>query len=154
VSITTWRITKSRNADDAFSGEGARLYGGRWISNGNTVVYTAEHASLALLELLMHLGSSRDLSNYVIIPCSFDDTLIEQLDIRKLPRNWSISPPQVDVQHIGDEWLHEARTAVLQVPSAVLPIEHNYLINPHHPDYSRINIAEPEPLFLDSRLIQ
>jgi RES domain-containing protein len=153
MSITAWRITKLRHAKDAFSGEGARLYGGRWNSKGTAVIYTAEHASLAVLELLVHLGSSKDLANYVIIPCTFDDKLVELLNQKKLPRNWMTSPPLVDVQRMGDIWIEESRTAALKVPSALLPIESNYLINPQHPDFSKISFADPIPLPLDPRLV-
>ena len=154
MSIRAWRITKARHAADAFSGEGARLYGGRWNSIGTAMVYTAEHASLAVLELLVHLGSSSDVDNYVIIPCSFDEDLVEKLDIEWLPNNWTISPPLVKVQRIGDDWFQSARSAILKVPSVVLPIEHNYLINPHHPDFTHLSIDEPLSLSLDPRLIR
>jgi RES domain-containing protein len=153
VSVTSWRITKARYSGEAFSGEGARVYGGRWNSIGNPLVYTSEHASLAVLELLVHLGSSRGLDNYVIIACSFDEGLVERIGVRKLPRNWAGSPALVDLQRMGDQWISEARSAVLEVPSAVLPIERNYLINPRHPDFSMIRFEDPEPLALDARLV-
>ena len=150
--ITAWRITKRRFVKDAFSGEGARRNGGRWNTLGKPLVYTSEHASLAVLELLVHLESSRDLDNYVIIACSFDEQYVERLDVEKLPRSWAVSPAMADVQRIGDRWLEEKRSLVLEVPSAVLPIERKFLINPIHPDFRKINVSDPLRHVFDPRL--
>jgi len=152
VRITAWRITKRRYAAEAFSGEGARLYGGRWNREGTRMVYTSEHASLAALELLVHLGSSRELDNYVLIACSFDEALVERKEVEDLPQEWATSPVNLSVQMVGEEWIKEARSLVLEVPSAILPIEHNYLINPDHPDFSKVRVEKPKPLAVDPRL--
>jgi RES domain-containing protein len=152
VTRSAWRITKARHTQTAFTGEGARLFGGRWNSVGTAMVYCSEHASLSILELLVHLGPGMGLSDYVLLACSFDEGLVDRVDGSALPAGWRESPPLVDVQTIGDRWVQDARSAVLQVPSAVVPIEWNYLLNPQHPDFSQVQIGAAEPFAFDPRL--
>lgn len=150
--VTAWRIVKAPYAANAFDGEGARLGGGRWSSQGRRVVYTADSAALAALELLVHLQSNAVLSQYVVIPCRFPRRLITTIDIGALPANWSASPAPADVQRLGDAWLTSRRTAVLSVPSAVIETERNYLLNPRHPDFASILIEPARPFAFDPRL--
>jgi RES domain-containing protein len=150
---TSWRIVKSRHASTAFDGEGARLYGGRWNSPGTRMVYTSRSVSLAVLEILVHLRETALLSSYSLIAARFDDALIEGLDHSRLPDGWRTFPALSELQHIGDEWVRSQRSAVLQVPSAVVERESNYLFNPAHPDFSSIVIGEPEPFTFDERLL-
>lgn len=152
MSSAAWRIVKTRFAADAFSGEGARRYGGRWTSAGHPVVYTAEHASLAVLEVLVHLGSPRGLSAYSILRCEFDPGMVQPLDPDLLPADWRASPAPASLRLIGDRWLIEQQSLILGVPSAVIPLEHNYLINPAHPEFARLTPGEPEAFLFDPRL--
>lgn len=149
-----WRIVKAARADSAFDGEGARRYGGRWNSPGAPLVYTAGSASLAALELLVHLQSSQLLLAYVAIPVDFDDALVEELDPASLPEDWRCHPAPVALQRLGDRWVAERRSAVLGVPSAVVPVpeESNSLLNPAHPDFDRIARGSPRPFRFDPRL--
>lgn len=151
--IQAWRIVKTRFSTDAFNGEGARLYGGRWNSVGIAMVYIAGSKSLATLELLVHLDSSARLPNYSICPVRFDDALVEVIDPSVLPRDWRQSPPPTSLQMIGDDWISRQSSVVLSVPSAVVPDEKNYLINPVHKDFKKLRIGIMEPFSLDSRLI-
>jgi RES domain-containing protein len=153
VTLSAWRIVKTKYLKEAFDGEGARLYGGRWNSPGNRAVYVAEHASLAVLEVLVHLESSIPLPTYSLIQISFEEALLEELGIDGLPPNWRSSPPLVEVQSIGDRWIDEARSVILKIPSAVLPVESVYLINPRHPDFGSIRISDPIPFSFDTRLL-
>lgn len=153
MTISAWRIVKTKYLREAFDGEGARLYGGRWNSPGNRVIYTAEHASLAVLEVLVHLESSIPLTAYSLVKVEFEESLIEELDVEELPPDWRISPPPVDVQSIGDQWIDEVRSAVLKVPSAVLPIESVYLLNPRHPEFESVRISAAIPFSFDKRLL-
>jgi RES domain-containing protein len=153
MMLKAWRIIKTKYLDEAFSGEGARLYGGRWNSQGRGVVYTAQHASLAVLEILVHLESTSPLFGYVLIQVEFDPGLLEILDIETLPDQWRVDPPPAELQSIGDEWFEQRRSVVLRVPSAVLPIENVYLLNPEHPDFDQITLHDPLPLPIDRRLI-
>jgi RES domain-containing protein len=152
--ITSWRIVKAKYATAAFDGEGARIAGGRWNSRGRTVVYTSESAALAALELLVHLGRSRSLPDYVIFSCSFSEKLIETLQPEDLPTNWRSYPAPARLARLGNTWLRERRSAVLRVPSAVIETESNYLLNPNHPQFRRIAISKPEPFELDLRLLR
>ena len=147
-----WRIVKAKFVDGAFSGEGAAATGGRWNSVGTKLVYTASSASLALLEVLVNLGSNAPLTGYVLIEIAFDEALVEQVTLSQLPRDWRKAPPTAAVQLLGDTWVREMRSAVLAVPSAVVPHEHNYLLNPLHSDFQRIRIGQPGPFPIDERL--
>src|SRR6266851_4520565 len=98
LTITAWRITKRRHARTAFSGDGARLYGGRWNSPGTLMVYVAESQALAVLEVLVHLDASSLLEKYVLIQVDFEDSLVADLNRTSLPRNWGEDPVPANVQ--------------------------------------------------------
>jgi RES domain-containing protein len=150
--ITAWRIVKARYAEDAFSGIASRRQGGRWNPIGVPVVYTSATVSLASLELLAHIESDV-VNEFTLISCSFHEALIETVEDSRLPRNWSAVPPPRELQTIGFEWYTSRASAVLAVPSAVLPMEMNYLLNPDHPDFRSIDIGAPRPFKLDFRLL-
>ena len=150
---TVWRITTARFAQSAFSGEGARLYGGRWNPKGWEVVYTAQSQSLALLELMVQDDPLR--AHYVLIPAQLPADLPEtRIDVDQLPEDWRTIGARDGLQTMGQSWLQEAQTAVLSVPSAVVPAERNILINPRHPDFARILLGEPQSLQTDTRLLR
>ena len=152
--ITAWRIVKARHAATAFDGEGARLLGGRWNSPGSPVVYTAESAALAALEMLVHLGRGASLPAYVTISCSFEPALVSHLDRSRLPENWRSYPAPPSLQLIGDEWLKSASSAVLEVPNAIIVTESTYLLNPRHTDFASIRISKPQRFEFDLRLLR
>ena len=151
--IRAWRIVKTRYSSDAFSGEGARLYAGRWNSSGVAMVYTAGSKSLATLELLVHLHNTSTLPSFSICPVDFDDSLVELIDPAKLPRDWQQSPSPISLQTIGDDWISRGSSVVLRVPSAVIESENNYLINPTHTHFRKLVIGSMEVFKLDPRLI-
>ena len=148
-----WRIVNTRFSADAFNGEGARLYGGRWNNPGVRMVYTAGSISLATLELLVHLDSTAALTAYSICSVDFDDSLLEILDPARLPSDWHQSPPPIQLQVIGDHWISLASSVVLKVPSAIVEDESNYLINPAHKDFAKLVLGRMKPLGVDSCLI-
>jgi len=152
VSIRAFRVVKARHAPDAFTGEGARLFGGRWNSPGVPVIYTASSISLALLELLVHLHARSRLQDYGLFPVDFDEALVTTLDRSALPRDWRAAPAPIDVQRIGDAWAASRESAVLRVPSAVVEQEDNYLLNPNHPQFNQIAIGKQQTIELDPRL--
>jgi len=152
--LHAWRLVKARHAACAFTGEGAKRFGGRWNSAGVAVVYAAQSVSLAMLESLVHLQSDELLRRYVLFELSFDAALVSVVDTAKLPRNWRQFPPPVAVQRLGDAWIAAAKTPIFRVPSVLVSGEHNYLLNPVHPDFSRIAIGLRQPVRFDPRLIK
>jgi len=151
--VTVWRIVKGRHAATAFDGEGARLYGGRWNSPGVPAVYASESRALALLEVLAGLGDTTRLDAYVLLPASFPESLVTPIDLGTLPGGWDTYPPPAAAQGVGDQWIRESVSAVLKVPSVLVPGEWNYILNPRHPDFSAVRIGPVEPLLLDPRLL-
>lgn len=149
-----WRIVKKHYAQSAFDGEGARRYGGRWNSPGTSVVYASESRALCLLEVLAGIRSVKPIEAYLLIPIRFDDSLVTWVEPGDLPAEWRHSPPPPSTQQIGDRWAEEQRFVILRVPSSIVPDESNYLINPAHPDFARIEIGAREELSIDSRLIR
>jgi RES domain-containing protein len=154
VTLSAWRIVKRRLAKDAFSGEGARLYGGRWNSPGVSVVYAAQSQALAALELLVHLEISELLHEYVVIEARFDRALVTRLAKADLPPDWRASPAPASIRAIGDAWVAEEPSPVLEVPSAVIPAENIYLLNPQHSAFAKIQTGNPVDFEFDPRLIE
>ncbi len=150
--IHAWRITKRRYTGSAFDGEGARRYGGRWNSPGHAAVYVSETRALATLEILAGLRTPVVVPAYVLIGVEFDEVLVTSLDSADLPQSWKAYPPDPGTQMLGDRWIVAKESAVLRVPSALVPGEFNFVINPHHPDFGSIRIGEPEDLHLDPRM--
>lgn len=151
--IKAWRIVKTRLAASAFDGEGARRFGGRFNSVGIPAVYTAGTRSLAILEMLVHIGDEQVLPSYSICLAEFEESLVERLNVKDLPANWQDDPPPPDLLALGDSWTASMKSAILQVPSVIVPNENNYLINPRHPDFHRIRIGPPVPFTFDERLL-
>lgn len=148
-----YRIVKARYAGDAFDGEGARMQGGRWSSIGTRIIYTAGSLSLAILEILVHLQQTQVLSSYVVFELDFSDSLIQNLNA-SLPVDWRSFPSPASTKQIGDTWIKQSSSAVLKVPSVIVPSEHNFLINPDHSDFFSIKIGNPMPLDVDQRLLE
>ena len=149
--LTVWRIVKQKHAKTAFSGEGARLYGGRWNHPGTAMIYAAESQSLAILEMLVHLDSPDLLKRYVLFGIAADESLVTKLDRTALPKNWKKDPAPTKVQAIGDAWATGFESVVLSVPSVLVPSESNFLINPRHPDFSRLSVGRPLSFRFDTR---
>lgn len=150
--LTACRIVKPRYAEDAFSGEGARIHGGRWNSRGHPVVYTASTLSLAALELLVNVPRQEWFREFAVVHCWFPEAIVEELDRALLPDDWHTYPPPPRLLQLGNEWIESRASVVLAVPSAVIETETNYLINPEHPDFASVDIGEPKPFTLDRRL--
>ena len=150
---TIWRIVTARFADSAFSGEGARLFGGRWNRKGLPMVYTAEARSLALLEMMVQDDPLR--AHYLLIPAFVpSDVSLRELEAAELGGDWRALLARDRLQTRGNDWLQGGESCILSVPSAVVPAERNFLINPLHPDFSKISIGEAESLETDVRLLR
>ena len=151
--IIVWRLLTARFALTAFSGEGARLYGGRWNRKGVPMVYTAGSRSLAMLEMLVQDEPLR--ARYVMIPATLPKKLkIERVVPGQLPANWRDAVAREQLQTIGTDWIRSGSSAVLAVPSSVIPAETNYLLNPHHPSFAKIEIDQAQVFVTDLRLIR
>jgi RES domain-containing protein len=150
--MNAWRITQQKHAKAAFTGEGARLFGGRWNSPGIPVVYLAQSQSLAILEVLVHLETQALLNQYVFLEATFDPSLVTTLDRSFIPKNWQSDPVPKAVQRIGDAWASSNESVILRLPSALVPDESNFLLNPRHPDFQKITISRPRPFRFDPRL--
>jgi RES domain-containing protein len=154
VIVTAWRIVKRKHAKHAFNGEGARTFGGRWNNPGVPLIYAAESESLAVLEMLVHLDAPELLARYVLFTVGIEMPLIMDADLAELPKNWKARSSTPTCRALGDKWAAGQMSVALRVPSAVVPSEHNFLINTLHPDFSRLTIAPHSPFRFDSRLFK
>lgn len=152
MTVSAWRIVKAKYATSASDGLGSRRFGGRWNSPGISVVYTASSLSLCALENLVHLIQPVNME-YVSIRMEFDMSLVEVLAMADLPPDWNGAPPPPSTQAVGNKWVIESRSAVLQVPSVIIPSESNYLLNPDHPDFRKVTLFPPDPFAFDPRLL-
>ncbi|MCC5790164.1 MAG: RES family NAD+ phosphorylase [Opitutales bacterium] len=149
-----WCIVPQNRSQKAFDGEGARLYGGRWNSPGQPAVYLGGSRALAALELLVHLNPARQRITYLRFAVAIPNNLIDHLDPKKLPQHFGKSCSTDPLtQTLGDKWLRACTRPSLRIPSAIIPEESNYLLNPQHPDFPLIKISPPEPFAFDPRLI-
>jgi len=150
--VVAWRITDERWP--TFDGEGARQYGSRWTSKGLAVVYAAESRALAALETLVNMRYSDMLPSYVAIRCEFPEELVWSIDVVHVPSDWRDMPAPSELRtDIGDRWVTKQLSAVMSVPSAVIPQERNYVFNPAHPDFARVSVADLIPFIFDIRLL-
>lgn len=143
--MIVYRIAKAAFCD--LTGEGARLYGGRWNSPGRPMVYTASAPSLALLELLVHL----DL-DLALLP---DDYRLLAIDIPEGSTMESLSDMPTSLlacAMAGDAFLSRRAALALSVPSVIVPQERNLLINPAHPQAATLRVVANEPFPIDRRL--
>lgn len=151
--MKVFRIVPSPRAKD-LSGEGARLYGGRWNSKGVPMIYSATTASLAVLETLVHMSLDVFPENLVLVTLNIPKEFVQNLDLSRLPTNWATYPASSDVHAIGDTWAREEASLGLLVPSAILPQENNLIINPRHPKSGNLKIVEIIPYQVDRRLLK
>ncbi len=135
----------------ANDGSGASVYGGRWNHKGIAVIYAAQSRALCALEILANAGELA--VDYVVTPIEVPDDLpIVTQPVETLLPGWNAGEPTSETRNVGTEWATSMASAVLVVPSAVIPPEFNYLLNPHHPDFPKIRFLSPEPFSFDDRL--
>jgi RES domain-containing protein len=146
-----WRLTRRPYAD--LSGQGGQLADGRWHSRGHPVVYCAGSAALAVLEVRVHLDLPLDLlpDDYVLMQIEAPDDLeVRTMRPSDLPEGWR--PREHLCRPIGGAWLRGGSTALLSVPSAIIEVERNVLLNPRHPDAGSVAVIEITPFGWDRRL--
>ncbi len=151
-----YRLVKTRFAKDAFTGEGASQYGGRWNSKGRLCVYLGETVSLCQLETLVHLNDADELKSFTLFTLDIPDEYIEVLGTGSLPDNWNDDVSPASLKEIGDNWLQQGETLVLLIPSVLSPIERNALFNPAHPLAATVlaNGLNGQPFQMDARLFK
>lgn len=147
-----FRCSKCRFIQD-LSGEGAFRYGGRWNSKGVRMIYSASNPSLALLETLVHTVSLVPEIEYCMLKLETHVDSVLTKEVNELPSDWSASPAPDHLKSIGDAFIHDGTFLLLKVPSAILSMEWNYLINPGHPLFPKIKVHPVHKLSMDHRLI-
>jgi len=149
-----WRISRRRYAADAATGEGARLYGGRWNSRGVRVVYASTSLALAAVETFVNLEPNLRPADLVFIEGEIPDKLeVGKLDLKSLPADWYETRDE-SLRQFGDDWIQLGQSVALLVPSAAIRGEWNVLLNPIHRDFSAIQFHEPSPFEFDVRMFR
>jgi RES domain-containing protein len=144
----------SRFEYSGLTGEGAKLFGGRWNSAGMSAIYCSGSRSLAMLEFLAHFKFSLDPPEADISTLSFpEDLSVSEIRVSGLPPDWNTYTFKPKLQKIGDGWLKKGRTLLLKVPSVIIQQEYNYIINPKHKDFPKIRVSGKEKFRIDNRLL-
>ena len=152
--MIVFRLSKSRYSHD-LSGKGAEKAGGRWNTKGSAVLYTGESRALCTAEIAVHLPLGIVPTEYELVTIEIPDTVsIQAVSVDELPDDWNALPPTRATQAIGDQWVKEGNSLVLQVPSVVIQGDFNYLVNPAHPDFGRVQRLSIEPFGFDERLFK
>lgn len=153
--MKAFRITSTKSRKEAFSGEGAWKYGGRWNQEGHRAVYLAQSISLCALEILVHVDPEDMPSGFYCFEVHIPEGIrIEKIEAGSLPKKWRNYPAHPSTQQMGTEWLKSGTSVLLSVPSAVIPAERVYVLNPEHKDFKKIRIGKPRPFRLEQRLIK
>lgn len=146
-----YRLVNETYRED-LSGYGSFLYGGRWNSKGLYALYGAEHISLAALEIVVNYdrGMYKLLPQYYLLTLEVPETPVVQINNDMLKKKWTEDVSYT--QFMGDQFLQQNRHLLLRMPSAVIPEEYNWMLNPQHRDFKKIKITGLRPYGLDNRL--
>lgn len=147
--MLVYRLARQKYAHQ-LDGQGAALFGGRWNSVGQPVIYTSENRSLAVLEY--RVNNPLPIHDLMILSLELPEDRIPKIEISELPDQWQTYTFESPCTSIGDQWLREQETLPLKVPSAVVPQEYNVLINPLHPNMEKVKIVEALPFMMDHRM--
>ncbi len=147
-----WRLVKSRRADQVLSGDGARLFGGRWNHPGARIVYASSTLSLAALEVFVHLHGHEANMRFAAVQLSIPDDAVVVLSRSGLPDGWRSSPAPDTCKEIGSTWARSQRSLALIVPSIIVPQETNILICVDHPQFKRVKVSSTEEFAFDERM--
>jgi RES domain-containing protein len=139
----------------SLSGIGAALKGARWNSIGIEIIYTAANRSLAMAEVAVHFSVATAPPDYKMVTIYIpDDISMKTISIKDLPSDWAVFPHSDSTKMFGDKFIADNKYCVLKIPSAVTKGDFNYLMNPRHPEFSRIKIIDIEDFRFDSRLLK
>ena len=153
-TLTLYRITHQRYADEPFSGKGGLHYRSRWASKGQLVSYASGHLATATLEKIAGVGRPDLLTEMVYVKAEVDRDLVDTLPSEDLTEGWDALPPTDGTRQVGDRWLDAEENLLLRVPAVVLPDCYNYVINVAHPDVGALEVIETNPLLLDNRVLR
>jgi len=149
-----WRTCRRAHAAGAFSGEGARLYGGRWNSPGVKMVYTSTSLALAAVETFVNLEPNLQPDDLVSIACDLPgDIATERVALKSLPADWHAASYE-PLRAMGDRWIRSGSTVALYVPSAAIRSEWNVLLNPAHPEFGRLKLHRARHFEFDLRMFR
>jgi len=149
--MTLYRMAKRRHAAD-LSGKGAELAGGRWNEIGIPALYLAENISLAILETIVHCHTISDLHHRLLLSIEVPEETIEEIPRDQLPSNWNITPWHNFTINYGSNWLSSNNNSILKIPSAVVPSQSIYLLNPKNRKHNLLKISKEEEFLPDNRL--
>lgn len=153
-----WRLCRSVYAAEAFSGEGARRFGGRWNSRGVPMVYCSSSLALAAIELFVHLDPAQAPADLISISATLPEgEPARTLQHADLPDEWwtdDALTAEHSTRGLGDNWIRSKSSLALRVPSVPIRAEWNVLVNPLHPRIGELMIDKPEPFVFDSRMFQ
>jgi len=152
--MEAFKLTRKKFASK-LSGKGAAIKGARWNSVGVEIIYTASNRSLAMAEVAVHLTLATIPDDYMMLTIYLpDDISMQTLTEKDLPANWNAFPHPMSAQAIGDKFITDKKFCVLRIPSAVTKGDHNLLIDPHHPEFSKIKILNAEKFPFDERIFR
>jgi RES domain-containing protein len=150
-----WRLCRAPYAAEAFNGEGARRFGGRWNSHGVPMVYASTSLALAALELFVHLEPGQAPDDLVSISALLPEgEPVRTLEPAELPAAWWTDGAAGAIRELGDAWIHDRSSLALLVPSVPIRVEWNVLVNPLHPRIAELRIDPPQPFIFDARMFQ
>ena len=148
--MNVWRIFPARFRSTAFTGVGGLYAARRWNQRGTAMVYTASSRALAALEYFREPGPPGEAPDDLLMAeAAFADDWIENLEPGLLPSNWR-TLDNLACRDLGSAWAASRRSMALRVPSAVIEGDTNLLLNPAHPDFGRVSLAEPLALFIST----
>ncbi len=151
--MEVFRLSSAKYAND-LSGTGAKIHGGRWNRKGDAVLYTAGTRALALVEVLVHTTNAFLPLNYRLITIYIPDDSILTIPTKSLPDDWNNIEPSDSTTKISTSWLSATEYLTMRVPSVVVEGEYNFLINPAHPDFSKVKVLRNEAFNFDNRFMK
>ena len=151
--MIVYRIDRIKRKDQLLSGEGAKLYGGRWNAKGLAASYVASSRSLALLEMLVHLDKKQQLPlDRILAEIELPDKLIiKTISVKRLPEDWKKFPAPKGLTAFYSKMVNDQTHIALAIPSVIVPEEYNYVINPNHPEIAKVKVRKFELLHMDER---
>jgi RES domain-containing protein len=152
--LRAWRLVEHEELGTAFDGEGVARVGGRWNSKGVRVVYLSSSLALAALELLAQLDDDEVDRSFAAIPVVLDPARLLCVDVAALPPGWDAADGALQTRFIGDSWVRRQASPVLAVPSRLVPVELNYLLNPAHPEIGAVTMGAARPFRFAADLVR